>query len=95
LPAPVVAITSAPDGSGYWLAGATGAVYGYGVAQYGSAIHEHLSSPIVGIATDAAGKGYWLAEASGTILRFGHVPWYGQVSSRAHSEPITAFSAVS
>ncbi len=94
LPGPVVAIAAAPDGSGYWLAGATGGVYAYGVRHFGSAVHEHLSSRVIGIATNSAGTGYWIAEASGTVLRFGNIAWYGKVSSKSHSEAITAFSAV-
>lgn len=29
LPAPVVGMAAAPDGSGYWLVGGSGAVYSY------------------------------------------------------------------
>jgi hypothetical protein len=94
LAADVVAIAAAPNGAGYWLVGATGAVEAFGVPSHGSLSHRP-SSPVVGIDTNSAGRGYWIAEASGAILRFGGIASYGGVSGSSHSEPITAFSAVS
>jgi hypothetical protein len=49
--APVAAITSTPTGSGYWIAGANGAVYTYGDAAFlGAPNAGHLVAPVSGIA---------------------------------------------
>ena len=49
---PVVGITSTPTGSGYWLAGANGAVYTYGDATFlGAPEAGHLVAPVSAIAT--------------------------------------------
>lgn len=51
--APVVAITSTPDGNGYWLAAADGGVFAFGDARYhGSEAAHHLNAPVVAISTD-------------------------------------------
>ncbi len=48
----VVGIASSPTGSGYWLAGANGAVYSYGDATFlGAPDASHLVAPVSAIAT--------------------------------------------
>ena len=86
-------MAASPTGSGYWLAATNGDVYSFGVATHGSTSHVKVSSPVIGIAASSSGNSYLLAEADGTISRHGTTRSYGEVPAKAHSEPITAFSA--
>ena len=73
-------MAATPDGGGYWLAAADGAVFHYGNATaYGSAINEHLTSPIVAMAATPDGRGYWLAAADGAVFHYGRreTSWFG------------------
>src|SRR5664280_1722395 len=49
LNAPIVGVTSTPDGGGYWLVGSDGGVFTFGDARFhGSAANQRLAGPIVG-----------------------------------------------
>lgn len=70
-----VAIASAPDGSGYYVLRANGAVYGYGVKTHGSLagrLHYGLTAPVVAvaIAVDPTTGGYWIATSTGAVYGF-------------------------
>lgn len=80
LPAPVVGIAAAPDGSGYLLVTANGNVYNFGHARwFGSPASSsvRLACPVVGIATmQATGArqqpaGYYVVCANGDVYNFG------------------------
>ncbi len=61
-----------PDGKGYWLVGANGAVYSFGDAKYlGGLQARHLNSPIVGMAATPNGSGYILLGHDGGVFAFG------------------------
>ena len=61
LAAPVVGVTTAPVGLGYWLAAADGGVFASsGVGFFGSMAERHLNAPVVGIASTPTGRGYWV-----------------------------------
>jgi hypothetical protein len=53
LNAPIVAVTSTPDGKGYWEVGSDGGVFSFGDASfYGSMGGQHLNAPIVAVTAD-------------------------------------------
>src|SRR5689334_521542 len=56
LNAPMVGITSAPNGSGYYLAGGDGGVFAFpnSLAFHGSRAGKSLNAPVVGVAADPA-----------------------------------------
>ncbi|MHB1505056.1 MAG: hypothetical protein ACYCTL_13810 [Acidimicrobiales bacterium] len=82
LAAPIVGITAAPSGKGYWLVGADGGVFAFGDAGfYGSLPGLGIipAAPIVGITAAPSGKGYWLVGADGGVFAFGDAGFYGNV----------------
>jgi cell wall-associated NlpC family hydrolase len=88
-PVPVIPPTGTPDGNGYWVAAANGAVYAFGDAQsYGSVIMP--SSPVIGLASAPDGAGYWVALANGEVFGFGDVQAYG--SATMSSSPAVAIA---
>jgi len=77
---------------GYWLAGADGGAFAFGVAPFhGSAGGLHLNSPVVGIAPGAR-KGYWLAGADGGVFTFGP-PFLGSLGGVHLNAPIVGIAA--
>jgi phosphate transport system substrate-binding protein len=83
LPTPVVGMASLPDGTGYWLTNAAGAVSAHGFAgDYGSLVGHQLNAPISGIASTADGKGYWLVASDGGVFAFGDAVFYGSMGGR-------------
>lgn len=81
LPAPIVAMESTADGSGYWLAGSDGAIYPFGDASlYGGTAGQKLNAPIAGIEAVPGGKGYWLVGSGGTVYPFGDAQSLGGVT---------------
>ncbi len=80
LAAPIVGITAAPSGKGYWLVGADGGVFAFGDAGfYGSlpGLGITPAASIVGITAAPSGKGYWLVGADGGVFAFGNAGFYG------------------
>jgi hypothetical protein len=78
LAAPIVAMAATPDGGGYWLVGANGAVYGFGDAvSFGDLSSQRLAAPIVAMAATPDGGGYWLVGANGAVYGFGDAGNYG------------------
>lgn len=70
-----VAIAATPDGSGYYVLRANGAVYGYGAKTHGSLagrLHYGLTAPVVAvaIAVDSTTGGYWIATSTGAVYSF-------------------------
>ncbi len=87
----VIGIAASPDGRGYWLATANGAVFRYGDAKaYVS--HELPKGHIVAIVASRAG-GYWLASGTGQVFPFGDAPSYASTRSVELSTPIVAMAA--
>jgi fibronectin type 3 domain-containing protein len=88
-----VAMASAPDGYGYWLALKAGGVRAAGeVRLYGSMAKDHLNSPIVGIAATPDGQGYWLVAADGGIFAFGDAHFYGSLAREHLNAPIVGIA---
>lgn len=83
-PGGFVAISRTPDGGGYWLAQANGAVWSFGDASF----HGSLpglgiapAAPIVGIAATHDGGGYWLVASDGGVFAFGDAVFHGSLPS--------------
>jgi hypothetical protein len=95
-----VAIASAPDGSGYYVLRANGAVYAYGVKGHGS-LAGHLFyrtiAPVVAVAlaVDPATGGYWIATSTGSVANF-DAPSFGGPLADAHGHyggvPVSALA---
>jgi hypothetical protein len=92
-PPPVIAMAAAPDGKGYWLAAADGAVFAYGSAAFkGSMGGKKLNQPIVGMAADKQTGGYWLVASDGGIFAFG-APYDGSTGGTTLNQPIVAIAS--
>jgi len=87
------AMSSADEGSGYWVTSATGAVRALGAARsYGDMLHR-TTSPIVASARTPSGRGYWLAAADGSVYAFGDAGFHGSMNGRALNGSIVAMAA--
>ncbi|MHB8439004.1 MAG: CHAP domain-containing protein [Acidimicrobiales bacterium] len=94
LTSPVLAIASAPDGEGYWVAAADGGVFAFGSAQfYGSMGGHPLYAPVVAMAPAPDGKGYWLVASDGGIFAFGSAQFYGSMGGHPLNQPIVGMAA--
>jgi hypothetical protein len=92
--APVVGMAATPDGNGYWLVGADGAVYAYGDAlSFGSMRGTHLNAPIVAMATTPDGGGYWLVGSDGGIFAFGDAQFFGSTGSLHLNRPVVGMTS--
>jgi len=86
---PVVSMASTADGSGYWLATASGAVSPHGSAtNLGSPAGLVLAAPIQKIVADPKGDGYWEVAADGGVFAYGAAPFLGAVSDLTLTSPI-------
>ncbi len=89
LAGPVVGMASLPDGSGYWLVNAAGAVSAHGDAvDYGSMAGQPLNAPITHIVSTADGHGYWLVAADGGTFAFGDAGFYGSMGGQHLNAPV-------
>jgi cell wall-associated NlpC family hydrolase len=89
LAGPVVGMAATPDGSGYWLTNAAGAVTAHGSAvSYGSLAGKTLQAPISHIVSSPDGKGYWLVAADGGIFTFGDAGFFGSTGAMKLNAPV-------
>jgi hypothetical protein len=96
LAAPVVGMAATPDGSGYWLANAAGAVSAHGSAvNYGSMAGQTLQAPITHIVSTPDGLGYWLVAADGGIFTFGDAGFYGSMGGQHLNAPVVGMAPTS
>jgi hypothetical protein len=87
LNAPIVGITSTPNGNGYWLLGADGGVFNFGSAQFLGSTYSYgitglsgshpLNAPATGMVSTPNGNGYWLVAADGGVFNFGRAKFFG------------------
>ena len=92
--APVVGMTAAHDGGGYWLVAADGGIFSYGDARFvGSAGSLRLNAPIVGMAATPDGGGYWLVARDGGIFSYGDAGFFGSAGSLRLNAPIVGMAA--
>ena len=94
LNAPMVGITEAANGAGYYLAGGDGGVFGFPntLAFDGSLGGQHLNAPIVGIVADRATGGYWMVASDGGVFSF-NAPFYGSMGGQHLNAPIVGMAA--
>ena len=79
---PVISMASTADGTGYWLATATGALSAHGSAtDLGSTAGLTLAAPIAKIVADPKGAGYWEVAADGGVFAYGAAQFEGAASS--------------
>jgi 3D (Asp-Asp-Asp) domain-containing protein len=94
LAAPVVGISVAPDGNGYWEVAADGGVFAFGSAvDFGSMAGKPLGSPVVGLASTRDGRGYWEVAADGGIFAFGDARFAGSMGGQSLRSPIVGIAA--
>ena len=92
LNAPIVGMSSTPDGLGYWLVASDGGIFVYGDADfYGSRGGQPLNKPIVGMASTPDGLGYWLVASDGGIFAYGDANFYGSTGSLRSTSPSLAW----
>jgi hypothetical protein len=92
LAAPIVGMTSVPNGS-LLLAGSDGGVFPVGQAGfYGSLAGQQAGGGIAAVAADPRTGGYWLAGADGGVFGM-HAPYYGSVSGHRLGSHIAAMAA--
>jgi hypothetical protein len=77
-----VGMSLTPDGQGYYLLGADGAVYAFGDAVFAGTIPQLLGGPspdgnATAIAADPTGTGYLISTSLGAIYAFGNAAFYG------------------
>lgn len=88
------AVAAAPQGDGYWVAGADGTVYSYdGARFYGPTTQLSLNAPVVGIAATPDGNGYWLVAADGGVFSFGDARFYGSTGNLHLNAPVVGMAA--
>ena len=89
--------TAAPStkaGTGYWLLGSDGGVFGFGGARFhGSTGAVKLNQPIVGMAATPSGEGYWLVARDGGIFAFGDAAFFGSTGAIRLNKPIVGMAA--
>jgi hypothetical protein len=91
---PVVGMASVPNGSGYWLVRANGAVSAHGSAvEYGSMSGQALSAPVTHVVATPDGKGYWLVAADGGIFAFGDAAFYGSMGGHPLNAPVVGLAS--
>ena len=81
-----------PDGRGYWLLSADGAVSPYGDAtDYGSPVGlmQGLDNA-AGIFTTSDGQGYWVAAPDGAVASYGDAPNDGSMLGFRLNGPVVA-----
>ncbi|MCZ7526490.1 MAG: hypothetical protein M5U14_09020 [Acidimicrobiia bacterium] len=91
---PIVAMASAPTGSGYWLVAADGGIFSFGSARFrGSAGGSSLPHPVSAIAPTPTGEGYWFATRDGRVLRYGDAGAHGSLEGTAPARPVVGMAA--
>ena len=83
----------APPGSGYWLVGADGNVYPFGVPAFGSLNGTRPAQPLTGAAVTPAGNGYWLVGTDGGVFSFGDARFFGSTGALRLNRPIVGMTA--
>ncbi len=90
----IAAMTSRPDGAGYWIATSGGTVLNFGAAShFGDMSAVTLNKPVVGMASTETGNGYWLVASDGGIFSFGDAVFYGSTGALTLNSPIVDMTA--
>ncbi|MFN2588557.1 MAG: hypothetical protein ABR613_10635 [Actinomycetota bacterium] len=86
----IATVAGNPAGAGYWLAGRTGAVFGFGADGYGS--FERSQQPVEALEPTPSGYGYWLVSRGGRVRAFGDARYRG--SRTDGSAPVVDMAAL-
>jgi peptidoglycan hydrolase-like protein with peptidoglycan-binding domain len=89
LAAPIVGMAQTADGSGYWLVGDDGGVFGFGAPFFGSAAAYPHRAPVVAMAAAPDGGGYWIVTEDGALFSFGSAQYHGNLVGIRLNAPIT------
>ena len=73
----VATVAGDPSGVGYWLAGRTGEVFGFGTGDFGSLGGGYAQAPLAAMEPTASGNGYWLLSRAGRVRAFGDARYKG------------------
>jgi hypothetical protein len=93
-PSPVVGMAALPDGGGYWVVTAQGAVTAYGTAvNDGSMGGRRLNAPVVGITSTPDGGGYWLVASDGGVFAFGNAGYFGSMGAHPLNAAIVGLAS--
>ena len=88
---PIVGMSAAPNGKGYWLVASDGGIFSYNTPFYGSTGSIRLNQPITGMAAAPNGNGYTMVAADGGLFRFGaNSPFYGSAVGACPGAPAVA-----
>jgi hypothetical protein len=86
---PATGMASTPDGGGYWLVSAQGAVSPHGSAAfYGGMLGLPLTAPIEHIVPTPDGLGYWLVASDGGIFSYGNARFFGSMGGLHLNAPV-------
>ena len=86
---PATGMASTPDGGGYWLVSAQGAVSPHGSALfYGGMLGLPLTAPIEHIVPTPDGLGYWLVASDGGIFSYGDARFFGSMGGLHLNAPV-------
>ena len=92
-PGSVPGTAASPPGNGYWLVGADGSVYPFGVPAFGSLGTAPPARPITGGTATPDGQGYWLVGTDGGIFAFGDAGFHGSTGAMRLNNPIVGMAA--
>jgi hypothetical protein len=98
LNAPILGMTAAPNGKGYWLVASDGGIFSFGPGAhfFGSTGAMRLNAPVVAMAAAPNGLGYWLAGGDGGIFNFGPgAKYYGSTGAMHLARPVVGVAATS
>lgn len=77
---PIVGVSAAPSGTGYWLVASDGGVFAFGAAAfYGGAAGITLRRPVTALVPRSDGS-YWLIARDGGVFSFGTAPFFGSAA---------------
>ena len=76
--------------TGYWMAGATGQVYGFGNARYFGGARTNAA---VHIEPTPRRHGYWIVNAAGQVFGLGDAAWHGNARALAAGESVRSLSS--
>jgi hypothetical protein len=93
LNSPIVSITAARDGYGYYVLGGDGGVFNYGPNFYGSTGGMRLNQPVDGLAVTPDGNGYWLVASDGGVFSYGDASFLGSMGSVRLNQPVVGMVA--
>ncbi len=86
-------VTNSLTPGNFWLATASGDLYGFGVPTYGSPGGAPLNRPIVGMVPTAGQRGYWMVASDGGIFSYGNAQFFGSAGNIRLNKPIVGMAA--